>query len=95
MRSIRVWARLLGLRGTVIEEVNVNDAGEGTEVVVAVRPGWRERGRCGICGRRAGRFDRGGGRRRWRALDLGTSLCWIEADAPRVCCSKHGVVVAC
>ena len=94
MRSIRVWARLLGLRGTVIEEVNVNDAGEGTEVVVAVRPGWRERGRCGICGRRAGRFDRGGGRRRWRALDLGTSLCWIEADAPRVCCSKHGVVVA-
>ncbi|WP_249011695.1 ISL3 family transposase [Conexibacter sp. DBS9H8] len=94
MRSIRVWARLLGLRGAVIEDVTVNDAGDGVEVVVAVRPGWRERDRCGICGRRSGRFDRGGGRRRWRGLDLGTSFCWIEADAPRVRCSRHGVVVA-
>ncbi len=94
MRSIRVWARLLGLRGTVIEDVRVNDAGEEVEMVVSVRPGWRARDRCGICGRRSGRFDRGGGRRRWRAMDLGTSLCWLEADAPRVDCPRHGVVVA-
>ncbi len=94
MRSIRIWARLLGLRGTVVEDVTVNDAGEEAEVVVSVRPNWRTRDRCGICGRRSGRFDRGGGRRRWRAMDLGTSFCWIEADAPRVSCARHGVVVA-
>lgn len=94
MRSIRVWARLLGLRDTVVEGVTVNDAGEGAEVVVEVRPGWRARDRCGLCGRRSGRFDNGAGRRRWRALDLGTSFCWLEADAPRVSCRRHGVVVA-
>jgi transposase len=32
--------------------------------------------------------------RRWRALDLGTTLCFLEAWAPRVLCKQHGVVVA-
>jgi hypothetical protein len=36
----------------------------------------------------------GQGRRRWRALDLGTTCCFLEADAPRVECTQHGVVVA-
>jgi len=38
-------------------------------------------------------FDLGEGRRRWRALDLGTTLAFVEADAPRVSCARHGVVV--
>jgi transposase len=33
-------------------------------------------------------------RRRWRALDLGTVQVVLEADAPRVFCREHGVVVA-
>jgi transposase len=32
-------------------------------------------------------------RRRWRALDLGTTFTYVEADAPRVSCRRHGVVV--
>jgi len=94
VRGIRVWARLLGLSGAVIEGVEVDGAGEGVEVVIAVRPRWRQRDRCGICGRRCGRFDNGGGRRRWRALDFGTTFCWLQADAPRVRCPRHGVIVA-
>jgi transposase len=35
----------------------------------------------------------GEGRRRWRALDLGTTFAYVEADAPRVTCRDHGVVV--
>jgi hypothetical protein len=66
--------------------------GEG-EIVVAVRPTWRERDRCGMCRRRSPGFDLGEGRRRWRALDLGTTLAFVEADAPRVTCRRHGVVV--
>jgi transposase len=27
-------------------------------------------------------------------LDVGTTFCWLEADAPRVECKQHGVVVA-
>jgi transposase len=90
VRGIRVWARLLGLQRAVIEDVWIGDEGE---VVVAVRPVWRERDRCGICRRRSPGFDLGDGRRRWRALDLGTTLAFVEADAPRVSCRRHGVVV--
>jgi hypothetical protein len=32
--------------------------GSEGEVIVAVRPGWRERDRCGICRRRSPGYDR-------------------------------------
>jgi transposase len=85
-----VRSRLLGLKGAVVEDVYCGDEGE---VVVAVRPRWRERDRCGVCRRRCPGFDLGEGRRRWRALDLGTTFAFVEADAPRVACRDHGVVV--
>ncbi len=91
MREKRVWARLLGLERVVIESVEIDDRGQ---VVVAVRPHHRERDRCGVCGRPAPGFDLGEGRRRWRALDLGTSMACLEAQAPRVRCREHGVVVS-
>ncbi len=91
MRGIRVWAQLLGLQRTVVEDVA---AGSEGEVIVSARPGFRERDRCGVCRRRCGRYDAGEGRRRWRALDLGTTFAFVEADAPRVRCRAHGVVVA-
>jgi transposase len=91
VRGTRVWAGLLGLEGSVVEDVYL--AGEG-EVVVAVRPRWRECDRCGVCRRRSPGFDLGDGRRRWRALDLGTTFAYLEAEAPRVSCREHGVVVA-
>ncbi len=81
MRRTRVWARLLGLQRAVVEDVSIGDQGE---VVVAVRPSWRERDRCGVCRRRSPGFDLGEGRRRWRALDLGTTFAYVEADAPWV-----------
>ena len=90
MRGIRVWARLLGLGRAVVEDVWIGEAGE---VVVAARPNWRQRDRCGVCRRRSPGFDLGEGRRRWRALDLGTTPAFIEADAPRVTCPRHGIVV--
>ena len=90
VRGIRVWARLVGLRRAVIEDVRIGEEGE---LVVAARPSWRERDRCGVCRRRSPGFDLGAGRRRWRALDLGTTLAFVEAQAPRVTCRRHGVVV--
>src|SRR4051812_40725814 len=59
----------------------------------SVRPRKGARRRCGRCGRRAPWYDRGGGRRRWRGLDLGTMRGWLEADAPRVSCPTDGVTV--
>jgi transposase len=92
VRNTRVWERACGLTRTVVEAVDFDDDIEA--VVVRVRPNAKARGRCGRCGRRSPRFDRGEGRRRWRALDLGTTKVFLEADAPRVRCREHGPTVA-
>ena len=85
---------MLGVEGAVVKDVRLEQQ-QGAEVlVVTVRPGWKQRGRCGLCRRRCPGFDQGGGLRRWRALDLGTLRAYVEAAAPRVACPEHGVVVA-
>jgi transposase len=92
VRSKRVWKRLLGVEHTVVDGVFVDEA---TDAIVAlVRPTRSRRGRCGICGCKRPGYDQGEGRRRWRALDLGVVQAFVEADAPRVACPAHGVVVA-
>ena len=90
MRSTRIWAQLLGVAGTTIEKVELTDE---QELVVSVRPDRQHRSRCGVCGRRCPGYDAGDGRRRWRALDLGSTLTYLEAEAPRVSCQRDGVVV--
>ncbi|HEX3493444.1 MAG TPA: ISL3 family transposase, partial [Streptosporangiaceae bacterium] len=99
MRSSRVWATMLGCENAVVEAVGWHQepGGDGQlrlSVVAHARPRARQAGRCGICGRKRPGYDQGTGRRRWRALDLGSLTAWIEADAPRVSCPEHGVVVA-
>jgi transposase len=92
VRNARVWRALLGVDKAVIDGV---EHGEGGEVlVVHARPCRAARGRCGVCRRRCRGYDSGAGRRRWRALDAGTVRVFVEADAPRVSCPEHGVVVA-
>jgi transposase len=91
VRRRSVWKKLLGLHRTVVESVEVEDDGA---VVVSVRPKVGERDRCPHCRRCCAGYDWGEGRRRWRALDLGTSFAYLEAEAPRVTCKDHGVVVA-
>jgi transposase len=94
VRTATVWRRLLGVEHTVIEGVGLEQDG-GREVLVAqVRPTRSRQDRCSRCGRRCRRYDRGEGRRRWRALDVGAVLTYLEAEAPRVRCADHGVVVA-
>lgn len=92
MRDVSLWRSVFGVENTVIEGVEYDeDAGV---LVAHVRPTARQRGRCGICRRRCPGYDGGAGRRRWRTLDLGTVMTWLEADAPRVRYRTHGVVVA-
>jgi len=90
MRWIRVWARLLGLQRAVVEHVRIGNEGE---MIASVRPGWRERDRCGVCRRRWPGYDLGEGRRRWRALDLGDDVrvrrvrrfggCWLAVNTSK------------
>ena len=94
MQNATLWRALLGVEKTVVEDIEFD---EGSELLVAhVRPraGARAQRRCGRCERRSPAYDRGQGRRRWRALDLGTVQVWLEAEAPRVACREHGPTVA-
>ena len=92
MRSGRLWAGLLGIERATVERVEYDEAAQ--RLVAHVRPHERERRRCPSCRRRGRLYDRGEGRRRWRALDLGTLVAELEADAPRIECPDHGVLVA-
>lgn len=92
MRNARVFRALLGVDQVIIERVDIE--GDGAVLVAHARPVRAARARCGLCRRRSGRYDAGAGRRRWRALDAGTTKVFVEADAPRVRCRQHGVVVA-
>nr|WP_026255788.1 ISL3 family transposase [Mycobacterium sp. 155] len=91
MRNASLWRAVLCVQNTVIDDVEFDEA---AQVVVAhVRPRRAARGRCGTCGARARWYDRGQGRRRWRALDMGTIEVFLEADIPRVDCATHGPTV--
>ncbi len=78
MRTKKVWRRLLGVERAVIEGVELDE--QAGILVAAVRPRKGERHRCGICRRRCPGYDPGEGRRRWRTLDLGSVVAYLEAD---------------
>jgi transposase len=92
VRDAKLWQKLLGVERTVVDQVIFDD--EAGALVASVRPYKGATRRCGICSRRCAWEDRGEGRRRWRTLDLGSIPTYLEADAPRVRCCEHGIVVA-
>ena len=92
MQNATLWRAVLGVEKTVVEQVGFDEV---EQVLVAhVRPREHATRRCVRCRRRCRGYDQGEGRRRWRGLDLGTIPVWLEAEAPRVACPRHGVVVA-
>lgn len=93
MLGARLIHRLLGLERTVIEAVQVAEDDAGGYLIVSVRPRKKAARRCGRCQVRAPWYDRGGGRRWWRAVDLGVMRVWLVGDAPRVNCAGHGPTV--
>ncbi|MGH3503650.1 MAG: ISL3 family transposase [Nocardioidaceae bacterium] len=92
MQNAILWRGLLGVEETVVEGVEFDEVKE--LLVAHVRPRKGATRRCGRCRRRGVWYDNGEGRRRWRGLDFATVPVWLEADAPRVVCPAHGVVVA-
>jgi transposase len=91
VQNATVWRALLGVEKTVVDDIEFDEV--ELVLVASVRPTRRAASRCGRCRRRSPRYDHGEGRRRWRALDLGTIQVYLEADAPRVQCREHGPTV--
>lgn len=93
MSSNSVWLRAAGVERAVVEQVYIHPI--EPVVIVSVRPDrrWERRPACGVCGARSPFYDRGR-RRRWRSLDDGVLMVFLEAELPRVRCAVHGVVIA-
>lgn len=94
MQNATLWRALLGVEKTVVEDIEFDDDEQLLVAHVRPRARARTRARCGRCQRRSPAYDHGEGRRRWRALDLGTVQVLLEAGAPRVNCAEHGPTVA-
>ncbi len=94
MHATRVWARLLGIEQAVVEKVTCEQGGDEQLLVLRVHPRRRQQQRCPQCRQRCARFDAGDGVRRWRSPDVGVVKAFVEAEAPRVRCREHGVIVA-
>jgi len=78
----------------VVENVEIENPEINPALIIRVRPARRDSCRCGICGKKCSGYDRGNGRRRWRAPDIGNSTkVYLESDSPRVWCREHGAVV--
>lgn len=91
----RIFKQLLNVKNVVVEDARIVDSSLRPVPVLEIRV--RPRAgmlRCSRCGRRRHRYDRGGGRRRWRHQDFGCFRVELVADMPRVDCPKCGVVVA-
>jgi transposase len=84
----KILRYVLGLVKTVVLGVAI----DGDAIVVSVRPHKRERRRCPVCGRRCDCHDHEP-TRRWRAMDLARSRCYLEYRPARVRCPEHGVLV--
>jgi len=85
----RILCRLLGVTLTVITGLRFE---EGC-LIVGVRPRRGRELRCPVCGRRCAQYDRPRGARRWRTLDLCSTMCFLEYAPCRVRCPEHGVRV--
>ena len=86
--------KMLGVNGIVVEDVEFEQTGDSEQMVVHGHVTRYEKHRCPVCGRKCPLYDGGRGKRRWRALDIGNSTkVFIEGEAPRIECRKHGVLV--
>lgn len=85
----RILRHALALAHAVIEYARI----EGGAVVVGVRP-WKSHAlRCPACGRKCACYDRSPSPRRWRAMDLARSECFLGYRPSRISCPEHGVLV--
>lgn len=92
MHESKIVKVLIGTEQVVLDDL-YHEADQD-QFVLRVHPSRIAAWRCPICGRKAKKYDSGRGVRRWRSVDLGGQKVFVEAETPRVCCKKHGVLVA-
>jgi len=93
MHTSSLVKHLLRIKNIVVEDVYFEGKTEEVCVIVA-RPPKRDTNRCPICEKHCQGYDSTFKKRRWRSLDFASQRVYIEANAPRIKCAEHGVLVA-
>ena len=91
MLTKKILKIILNVKHTIIDDIRICPDGS---IAIMVHPTKGEQCRCGKCGKKAVRYDKGRGIRSWRACDWNTHKVYIMADMPRVVCPEHGVLAA-
>lgn len=86
----RILAMLLCVTRTVIKSIRLED----DRLIIGCSPRKGQSCRCPHCRRKGPVYDCSPRPRRWRALDLGATMTFIEYPTLRVKCPVHGVVTA-
>jgi transposase len=86
-----IFKTLLGVEKAALESVEMYEERGEQAVVARVCLHKRHRWRCPECKRKSPFYDQPYDARRWRALDMGSTRCYIEMGLPRVECPVHGV----
>lgn len=88
-----LFRKLLNINTARFTKMRIETSEDGvTSVYVEARVNKRHSDRCPVCGKKCPGYDKGNRkRRRWRALDLGGLLVFIETSQERIFCRDHGV----
>ena len=88
-----LFRKLLNVNTPRFTNMRIETSPDGVvSVYVEAKVNKRQAYRCPVCGKKCPGYDHGSGNvRRWRALDLGGLLFYVETDQERICCSEHGV----
>ena len=89
MLTKKILKLALNVKQTAIDGLDIFEDGS---FVVDVHPTKGAQCRCGICGRKATRYDQGTQRRLWRAGDFNFNKVFLRSNTYRVQCPEHGVV---
>ena len=92
MLTKKIIKLILNVKQTVIDCISLSPQ---NALIIDVHPTKGASCRCGKCGKRAPRYDRGeGSKRLWRTCDWNTIMVYLRADEYRVNCPDCGVVAA-
>lgn len=88
-----MFRKLLNVNTARFSDIRIETGKDGVvSVYVTAKVNKRHAGRCPICGNKCTGYDQGSRRvRRWRSLDIGGILLYIETSQERIWCHEHGV----
>lgn len=92
MLKKRIIAYILNVKGTIIDNIAIND--DCSKITISVHPTKSQQCRCPICGKKSPLYDLCRAKRKWRACDWNNKMVFLVSKTIRVKCKTHGILVA-